>query len=177
MSGRSAAVETFLDSVFGASGGGSSKKAQARKTKGKKRKSSASKKSASSPSTSSVLPEDHASSASGQDLIYSTMDGDRLMDFEPEVAVPRVMKCAGVYAGLGDEDVAFTKIREQYNRQIASKPVPLDAGMAKVAGPKREDLGPLLSRKAVKLIGIDDRKRGGKPSMMAGVDPRPRFSF
>lgn len=42
MSGRSAAVETFLDSVFGASGG-SSKKAQARKTKGKKRKSSTSK--------------------------------------------------------------------------------------------------------------------------------------
>lgn len=36
-------------------------------------------KSASSPSTSSVLPEDHASSASGQDLIYSTMDGDRLL--------------------------------------------------------------------------------------------------
>ncbi|KAF4709423.1 hypothetical protein FOZ63_029424, partial [Perkinsus olseni] len=169
-----AAVESFLDSVFGGGGGGGRKAQPKRgnKAKGKKRKGGANARKApsaavSSPSTSSVRLEERVSlpgSPPAQDLIYSTLDGDRLMDFNPEVAVPRIMKWAGVYAGLKDEDAAFTKIRDQYNRQIATKPVPLDAGMAKVPRPRQEDIGPMLSRRATKLRGIDDRKRGGKPA-------------
>ncbi|KAF4730531.1 hypothetical protein FOZ63_009480, partial [Perkinsus olseni] len=36
--------------------------------------------------------------------------------------------------------------------------------MAKVPRPRQEDIGPMLSRRATKLRGIDDRKHGGKPA-------------